>query len=150
VAAVSDLARQVRALIDTAGGYQTVFAARAGIGRTAAAALGHLYQDGPLTPTHLAARLQRTPASVSVLTDRLVTAGYLTRSAHPDDRRQVLLHLTSDGTQLIQDDFDAFTAIIDQAAADALPDRLRELSALLGRVTAGLQAAVANPTTDRH
>lgn len=99
---MSDLALQVRALIAAGEGYQRAFAAAVGFGRTDVAALGHLYHGGPQTPTHLADRLHLTGSTVTGLADRMVTAGYVTRSRFPEDRRRVLLALTPAGRRLIE------------------------------------------------
>ncbi len=134
------LARQVRALILTSDDYRHALAVRAGIGLTDATALGHLYHDGAQNLGQVAHHLNLTPGAITALADRMSAAGYLTRTAHPHDRRQSLIGLTPAGTRLVKRTFDTFAADIDQAVAEAQPVHRRELSALLDRITASLHA----------
>ena len=55
------------------------------------AAMEHLIQDGPLTPTELARRLGVTTAAMTTAIDRLTAVGHVTRSPNPVDRRGVLV-----------------------------------------------------------
>jgi DNA-binding MarR family transcriptional regulator len=54
-------------------------------------AMEHLIQDGPLTPTELAARLGLTTAAMTTSIDRLTAVGHVTRVPNPADRRGVLV-----------------------------------------------------------
>lgn len=55
----------------------------------------------PLSPTTIAERLLVTTASMTSLLDTLERRGLLTRSPDPDDRRKVLVTLTEDGRQVV-------------------------------------------------
>ena len=55
------------------------------------AAMEHLIQDGPLTPTELARRLGVTTAAITTAIDRLTAVGHVTRQPNPVDRRGVLV-----------------------------------------------------------
>ena len=55
------------------------------------AAMEHLIQDGPLTPTELARRLGVTTAAITTSIDRLTAVGHVTRRPNPDDRRGILV-----------------------------------------------------------
>ena len=55
------------------------------------AAMEHLIQDGPLTPTELARRLGLTTAAMTTSIDRLTAVGHVTRSPNPADRRGILV-----------------------------------------------------------
>ncbi len=144
------LAQQVRALILTSDAYRHALANRAGIGLTDATALGHLYHDGPQNLGQIAHRLNLTPGAITALADRMNTAGYLTRSPHPHDRRQSLIDLTPAGTRLVRRAFDTFAADIDKAVADVQPAHERELSALLERITSALCATASEPGAHRR
>lgn len=63
-----------------------------GIGRSDLRAL-NLLEHGPLSPAALADALHLSRSSVTTLLDRLVRAGYVTRSGDPDDRRGVRVSL---------------------------------------------------------
>ena len=62
-------------------------------------ALGHLYDEGPLTASELGERLRLTSGSVTALINRLEAAGYAERVENPDDRRSVLIEICPDGTR---------------------------------------------------
>jgi len=57
--------------------------------------------EGAQTPSDVAAATDRHVSSVSRVIDQLVEIGLLDRQPHPDDRRQVLLQLTEDGTATV-------------------------------------------------
>jgi DNA-binding MarR family transcriptional regulator len=142
---VREIAGLLRSLILTSDEYRHDFARRAGIGMTDATALGHLFHDGPQNLGHIAGRLNLTPGAVTALADRMAAAGYLTRTPHPNDRRQSLIGLTQSGTRLMKQAYDTFASDIDHAIADAKPAHRRELCILLSRVTAALHARDGEP-----
>ena len=81
-AAVDDFDREVARLL--------------GINATDARCLEILIQETPggLTPRELADGLGLTTGSATTMLDRLEKVGYITRSAHPSDRRKLLVHAT--------------------------------------------------------
>lgn len=81
-AAVDDFDREVARLL--------------GINTTDARCLEILIQEtSGLTPRELADRLGLTAGSATTMLDRLEKVGYVTRSAHPTDRRKLLVHATA-------------------------------------------------------
>ncbi|HEX6066048.1 MAG TPA: MarR family transcriptional regulator, partial [Longimicrobiales bacterium] len=52
-----------------------------------------LAREGRMTAGRLAQLMGLTTGAITGLVDRLVHAGYVTRSADPDDRRKVLIEL---------------------------------------------------------
>ena len=81
-AAVDDFDREVARLL--------------GINTTDARCLEILIQEtSGLTPRELADRLGLTTGSATTMLDRLEKVGYVTRSAHPSDRRKLLVHATA-------------------------------------------------------
>ncbi|MFE0105859.1 MarR family transcriptional regulator [Streptomyces sp. NPDC059009] len=54
--------------------------------------------DDEVSPGLLAARLGRTPGSVSALLDRLERGGVLVRRVRRDDRRRVVVHPTAEAS----------------------------------------------------
>lgn len=107
-------------------------------------ALWVLQQSGPATQQQLAAALSVTPRSVSALVDGLETAGYVTRTAHPTDRRAVLVVLTERASAMMRrmdDDHRTLERTIVDAIAPG--DRAafeRGLHAVLSRLTELVQA----------
>jgi DNA-binding MarR family transcriptional regulator len=67
------------------------------INATDARCLEILIQETPggVTPRELADRLGLTTGSATTMLDRLEKVGYITRSAHPSDRRKLLVHATA-------------------------------------------------------
>ena len=61
-----------------------------------------LRQEGATTVGHLASHLGVKPASISVTADRVVQLGLVSRADDPNDRRHVILALTTDGAALIE------------------------------------------------
>lgn len=61
-----------------------------------------VHHSGPLTQQALAHALDVTPRNVTALVDVLEDAGYLTREAHPTDRRALLVTLAPLGVELMQ------------------------------------------------
>ena len=81
-AAVDDFDREVARLL--------------GINATDARCLEILLQEASgATPRELADRLGLTTGSATTMLDRLEKVGYVTRSAHPSDRRKLLVHATA-------------------------------------------------------
>ena len=63
--------------------------------------LAAIKQDGPLTLSALSERERVTLPSMNRRVNTLVEAGYIEREQSTDDRRKVLLHLTSAGVELV-------------------------------------------------
>lgn len=57
----------------------------------------------PLTPTEVTARLTVTSATVTGLLDTLEVRGLARRCRHPSDRRSVLVEITDEGRQLLDE-----------------------------------------------
>jgi DNA-binding MarR family transcriptional regulator len=58
--------------------------------------------DGPATIRALAERMNTAKPAVTRAVDRLETDGYAERRADPDDRRSVIVKLTSKGLKFVQ------------------------------------------------
>ena len=92
-------------------------------------ALVVLASRGPQRMVDLAAALGVTPSTAGRMCDRLVRKGMIRRHRARADRREVLVSVTGSGRD-----------VVDQATAG----RRELLSEILGRLTAGQQAAVAD------
>jgi DNA-binding MarR family transcriptional regulator len=68
------------------------------------AALGTLDRHGPMTPGELAAHERVQPPSMTRIVKALEETGYLTRTPHPTDGRQVVVTLSQQGKQLLRED----------------------------------------------
>jgi DNA-binding MarR family transcriptional regulator len=95
-----------------------------------------LHRAGPRTQRELSDALKCTPRNVTGLVDALQRAGFVERTAHPSDRRAVVVRLSEPGRSLIAgwgadrehgtaqllggipaDDLAAFGAVLDQVVA---------------------------------
>lgn len=59
------------------------------VNQTDLEAMEHLLTSGPLAPSELSRRLGISTASTTVMVDRLVALGHVTRERHPTDRRAI-------------------------------------------------------------
>jgi DNA-binding MarR family transcriptional regulator len=61
------------------------------VNATDLAAMEHLMQEGPLTPSELSRRLDISTAATTLVVDRLVALGHAQRHPHASDRRKVVV-----------------------------------------------------------
>jgi DNA-binding MarR family transcriptional regulator len=66
-----------------------------GLVETDVLALEHLKREGELTPGELAERMLLSSGGMTAVIERLRRGGYVTRHAHPSDRRRSLLRPTA-------------------------------------------------------
>jgi DNA-binding MarR family transcriptional regulator len=121
-----DVAEHLRALIVASDDYRRTMAAGIDVSTTEAAVLGQLLHEGALTPTLIAARTGLTAGSATSLIDRLVSAGLVERTPHPDDRRRVLVDLTARGRSAIETMFALFASDLDDAVRRVEPRLARD------------------------
>lgn len=104
---------------------------------THARALRVLAEEGPLPVNQLAARTETTGAAATQLVNGLADAGYVTRERPAQDKRSVVVALTSEGRrrheereQVLSDALDEALGHVDVAALDVATDVLRRLVAI--------------------
>ena len=98
--------------------YDLAVARAHGVGVTETRAVDHLQAAGELTPSELGEVLSLTSGSVTALIDRLERAGWVTRSPHPGDRRSVVVRLTEQCHELIEQVWAAYAEELADAAAE--------------------------------
>jgi DNA-binding MarR family transcriptional regulator len=76
-------------------------------------ALSSLHKCGPMTPGELAAREGVQPPSMTRVISALEDKGYISKRAHPNDGRQVIVELTEQGAGYIAADISAREAWLD-------------------------------------
>lgn len=64
--------------------------------------LRQLSKDGPLAPSRLAREVSLSQATITGIVDRLERAGLVERRRDQKDRRQVSIHVTQKGNELVQ------------------------------------------------
>lgn len=113
-----------------------------GLGLTELIALGHLYDEGPLTATDLGERLRLTSGSVTALINRLQASGYAERVENPDDRRSVLIATRPEGDEAWEWLLEHISAPISRAvrSSDFAP---RDSIRLFDAVTAQMEKLAA-------
>lgn len=93
---------------------------------TQLAALGSLDRHGAMTAGELAAHEGVQPPSMTRTINSLEAAGYVTRTPHPTDGRQVVVTLSAAGRQLLEQDRREREAWLAQGLRDLDPEE-REL-----------------------
>jgi DNA-binding MarR family transcriptional regulator len=76
--------------------------ARDGLTVSRAGVLWHVRRHGPVTQRTLADALGVSARTVTGLVDGLVETGFVTRQAHPTDRRATLVTLTPRATRVVR------------------------------------------------
>jgi DNA-binding MarR family transcriptional regulator len=107
---------------------------------TQIAALGAVARHEALTPGELAEHEKVQPPSMTRVIARLEQMGLLTRSSHPTDRRQVILHLTEEGDRLLKEERLRKEAWLAQRLGDLTPEErsiLRQAAPILERLSRG-------------
>jgi DNA-binding MarR family transcriptional regulator len=101
------------------------------------AALGTLDRHGSMTPGELAAHERVQPPSMTRIVNALEQAGYVTRTPHPHDGRQVVLALAPPAHQLLKEDRRQREAWLAQRLRELTPDErelLHRASAVLDKL----------------
>ena len=86
------------------------------------AALGTLDRHGAMTPGELAAHERVQPPSMTRIVKALEETGYVTRTPHATDGRQVVVTLTAEGVRLLKEDRKQREAWLAQRLRDLDPD----------------------------
>jgi DNA-binding MarR family transcriptional regulator len=92
-------------------------------------ALATMAKQGPMTPGALAIRERVRPPSMTRVVASLAELGFVERSAHPDDGRQVLVSVSAAGQELIEAERRASREWLQQRLAELRPDQRETLSA---------------------
>ncbi|HEX7303818.1 MarR family winged helix-turn-helix transcriptional regulator [Lentzea sp.] len=135
----------VRRMLQAGREMQAAMARRLGVRITDVQAVDHVVSaDSPLGPVELGDRLGIRSASATVLVDRLVGAGHLTRAPDPRDRRRVVLGATDHARDEVRR---ALTPLLHDVAA--ITDRLddEQVATVLGFLT-DLTEALRDYATD--
>ena len=115
---------------------------RFGLSRGEVGALSALRISGPpyrLSPTRLAKGLMLSSAGITSRIDRLERRGLVRRLDDPDDRRGVIIELTDDGREVV-DEAVAALATSDRQLLERLdPQEVEQLEGLLRKVLALLE-----------
>lgn len=64
--------------------------------------LTFLEEEGPKRPSAIAERLKVTTGGVTVLTTKLIKAGFIERIQSESDKRSAQIHITNDGKEILK------------------------------------------------
>ena len=81
----------LREVIEKSAAFSKTVCERLDINETDFQAMEHLIANGPMKAGDLARAVGISPGSATVMIDRLVAVGHVTREANPKDRRGVLV-----------------------------------------------------------
>ena len=127
------LLREIR---EVSAAFEAHLGAQLSVNPTDLAAMEHLIQDGPLTPTDLAGRLSLTTAAMTTSIDRLTALGHVTRVPNPGDRRGVLVVPTPESSQRAMASILPMVSGIDRVLGDFDDDQRTVIVEYLQRVIA--------------
>lgn len=97
-----------------------------------------LLADGPAAPTDLAVQLGLTTGAMTKVLDRLERAGYVSRAAHPADRRRVIVAADPEGLATVAAPYASMGERISRYLAACGDD---ELATIIAFMRAGREAA---------
>lgn len=138
--AIAALAKALRLLSVTGEHLSHVLARQLKLAPSDLVALGHLYNDGPLTPRELATRMEMTSGTMTALLDRVERAGFLIRNSNPDDRRSLLISVTPAGEHAVQWVDEHVDATLREALASTPEAVVTALVGVLSEMGAALEA----------
>jgi DNA-binding MarR family transcriptional regulator len=104
------------------------------------AVLGVLDHHGPMTPRKLADHEQIQPPSMTRTLTALADKGYVAKTQHPTDRRQVLIELTEAGLEIVKETRHRRSAWLSRRLAKLEPEQ-RATLAEAARIFAIMNAA---------
>jgi DNA-binding MarR family transcriptional regulator len=119
------------------------FARDVGISVPELIALENLDTDGGLGPSELARRLQLSTGAVTALVDRLEASGHAARTAHPSDRRRVVVTRTAKASDDLSDETAMMVAEIHRLAGSLSPEERRAVGRFLDAFITIVERAAA-------
>lgn len=90
-----------------------------------------LFRKGICNMTELAHEVRRTKSTITVLVDKLVREGYVSKKPDPEDSRGVLVELTAKGRALEPVFQDISDGLIDLIAKRLTEEEINQLNTLL-------------------
>jgi DNA-binding MarR family transcriptional regulator len=81
----------LREVIDSSETYSKLVGSKLDVNETDFAAMEELIENGPMTAGDLAKAVGISPGSATVMIDRLVAVGHVTREPNPNDRRGIVV-----------------------------------------------------------
>ncbi|WP_460600387.1 MarR family winged helix-turn-helix transcriptional regulator [Flexivirga lutea] len=134
-----EIGQQLRRLLQVAPAVHGQLASRVGVGVTDLLALDHITSgSSPMGVGDLSRLLGIRSASATVLVDRLVTSGHVTRGAHPHDGRRTSLNPTPSAYDDVRTALGPLIADINRITGELTTDQASVVLDFLTRITAAL------------
>ncbi|MCY9545887.1 MarR family winged helix-turn-helix transcriptional regulator [Lysinibacillus xylanilyticus] len=96
--------------------------------------LDYLSQEGPKRPSAIAERLKVTTGGVTVLTSKLINAGFIEKTQHATDRRAAQLKITTDGEDILEESRQQVSAIIQNMFGMLSADEVQTLRDIFAKL----------------
>lgn len=109
------------------------------------AILEALLHKGPMPVNTIGRKVLLTSGSITTAVDRLAAQGLVERRAHTTDRRARVVHLTREGTRLIERVFGEHERDMERAASALSLSERATLVRLLKKLGLDAQRAIAGP-----
>lgn len=120
--------------------------ARDGLTESRAALVWELHHHGPSTQRELADAVNVTPRTITTLVAALESTGFVTREAHPSDRRATLVTLTRQGRASGRTLAAGKRRLAQELFSDLSPELLDDLDLGLREVVKRLRSLLAAGT----
>ena len=108
-----------------------------GLSKTHIFILDLLHAEGPMRPSALAERLHVTTGGVTVLTTKLIKAGYIIKTQNPTDRRASQLEITEAGHNLLVTAHEHITNIVDRMFGMLTEEEIHSLRTIFSKCLLG-------------
>lgn len=108
-----------------------------GLSKTHIFILKLLESEGPMRPSSLAEKLHVTTGGVTVLTTKLLKAGYINKTQNPTDRRASQLEITDTGHELLEAALEHIKSIVDRMFGMLTEDEIHSLRSIFSKCLIG-------------
>lgn len=136
---------QLREILTLAHAFERRLGARLSVNPTDLAAMEHLIEEGPLTPSDLATRLGISTAASTLVVDRLVSLGHVSRSPHPHDRRKIVVVPSAESVARAMGELVPVISSVNDVVASLDPEERETVERFLDRVSDVYRSAVDAP-----
>jgi len=131
---VRDASRLLREILDLTTAFEAHVCSQLDVNRRDFEAMQHLVMHGALSPSDIARRLGVSTAAATVIVDRLVAVGHVSRKPHPTDRRGVLVIPNPQSVAQAMGHILPLILGVDGILDDFHPDEQAVITRYLGRV----------------
>lgn len=136
----------IREIFQLSQRFERRLGASLSVNTTDLAAMEHLIQGGPMTPSELATRLEMSTAATTHVIDRLVAVGHVERQPHPVDRRKIVVTPAPASVALAFEELAPMISGVGAAAAAYDPEEQAVIAGFL-RSVADLYAGLVEERT---